>query len=102
MVDALNNKTFCSHYVTLTLKRTVASKQNLPSILNYGREIVENNITRILTDNLPTLLALIDLSACGCKTGCKTNRCECRKIRFTCTDMCKCPQCENNDCWIED
>ena len=46
LVDALNNKTFCSHYVTLTLKRTVASKQNLPSILNYGREIVENNITQ--------------------------------------------------------
>ena len=23
------------------------------------------------------------------------------KCGFTCTDMCKCAQCENNDCWIE-
>ena len=28
---ALKYKIFCSHYVTFTLKRTVVSKQNLPS-----------------------------------------------------------------------
>ena len=71
---ALKYKIFCSHYVTTTLKRAVVSKQNLPSFLNHGWEIVENNITPILMDNLPATLALIELSACGCKTGCKANR----------------------------
>ena len=68
---ALKYKIFHSHYVTLTLKRAVVSKQNLPSFLNYGWEIVENNITPILTNNLPAHLAIIELSACSCKTGCK-------------------------------
>ena len=56
----------------------------------------------ILADNLLASLAMIELSACHCKTGCKTNCSKCRKNGFTCTDMCKCAQCENNDCWIED
>ena len=55
-----------------------------------------------MTENLPALLALIELSACGCKTGCKTNRYKCRKSGSTCTDMRKCAQCENNDCWADD
>ena len=98
----LKYKIFRSHYVTLTLKHAVVSKQNLTSFLNYGWEIVENNITPTLTDNLPEPSALIELSACGCKTGCKTNRCKCRKSGFTCTDTCKCAHCENNNCRIED
>ena len=52
--------------------------------------------------NLPAPLAVIELSVCGYRTGCKTNCCKCRKNGFTCTDMCKYAQCENNDCWIED
>ena len=99
---SLKYKIFRSNYVSLTLKRADVSKQNLPSFLNYGREMVDNNITPILTDNLPAPLALIELRACGCKTGCKANCCKCRKSGFTCTDMGKCPQCESNDCWIED
>ena len=55
-----NKKMFRSHYVTMTLKRAVVSKQNLPCVLNYGWEIVENNIIPILTDNLPAPLALIE------------------------------------------
>ena len=60
----------------MALKCALVSKQNLPLFLNYGWEIVENNITK---DNLPVPLALIELSACGYKTGCKATRCKCRK-----------------------
>ena len=52
--------------------------------------------------NLPVPLAIIELTACGYKTGCKTNHCKCRKNGFTCRDMCKCAQFENIDCWTED
>ena len=85
----------------MTLKRAVVSKQNLPSILSYGWEIVANNIAPILTENLPVPLALIELIVCGYKTGCRTNHCKCRKSGFAYTDICKCAQCENIDCWIE-
>ena len=74
-----------SHYVTLTLKCAVVSKQNLPSFKNYGWEIVEKNIAPIFMENLRTPLPLIELSECDCKTGCKANRCKCKKIGFTCT-----------------
>ena len=73
MFGALKHKIFCSHYVTLTLKHAAVSKQNLSSFLNSGWEIVWNTIMPILTDNLLAPLALIELSACSCKTGCKTN-----------------------------
>ena len=63
---------------------------------------MKHSITPISTNNLPIPLALIELSAYGCKIGCKTNRCKCRKSGFTWTGMCECAQCENNDCWIED
>ena len=66
----------------MTSKRAVVSKQNLPSFLNYGREIVENNITLIVTDNSPTPLALTELSTCGCKTECKTHHCKGSKKDF--------------------
>ena len=99
---ALKYKIFHSHYVTLTLECAVVSKQKLPSFLNYGWEIVKNNITPVMTDNLPALLALLELSVCSYKTGTKTNCCKCKKSGFTCTDMCNCVLCENNDRWMED
>ena len=55
-----------------------------------------------IADNLLAPIALIELSVCGCKTGYKTNHCKCRKSGFTCTNMYKCAQTENNDYWIED
>ena len=44
-------------------------KAKLPSFLSYGWEIVENDITPVLTEKLPAPLALIELSACSCKAG---------------------------------
>ena len=32
------------------------------------------------------------------KTGCKSNRCSCKKANLNCTDLCKCSDCcENKD-----
>ena len=67
----------------------LCQKNYLPLFLNYGWETVENNITPTATENSPTL-ALIELSVCGCKTGCKTNHCKGSKKDFhvlTCINM---------------
>ena len=48
-----------------------------------------------MTDNLPAPMVMIELSVCGCKSECSTNRCKCRKNGLPCMDTCKCKGCEN-------
>ena len=96
-LSAFKYKVFRSHFVTLVLRRSINPLQNLPSPLNYGWEIIEDSLVPTMTDELPAPLALIELSVCGCKTMCNSNRCKCFKNNLTCTDMCKCTNCENDD-----
>ena len=46
-------------------------------------------------DNLPAPMALLELSMCGCKTNCTSNRCKYLKNNLICIDMCKCENCQN-------
>ena len=71
---ALKCNIFRCHYVTLVLRRSLSTLQNLPSPLNYGWESSGEAYLPILTDKLPAPLALIELSGCSCKTRCATNR----------------------------
>ena len=42
--------------------------------------------------------SVIELVSCGCKRGCKSSRCSCRKLELCCTDLCSCFDfCENTD-----
>ena len=50
-----------------------------------------------MTTNPPAPESIIELTACGCKTGCKSDRCRCRKNKFVCTEMCRCKDCENTE-----
>ena len=47
------------------------------------------------TDQLPAPEAAIEMVACGCKSGCTTNRCKCKKNSLKCTEMCICIDCIN-------
>ena len=38
-----------------------------------------DSLDPIMTDNLPAPMALIELSMCSCKGGCKSRRCKCLK-----------------------
>ena len=95
-ISALKYKIFRCHFITIILKRLHVPLQNLPSPENYGWDKENACLVPIMTDSLPAPLALIELNLCGCKT-CSTNRCQCRKNGFTCTDMCKCTDCENTE-----
>lgn len=96
-MSALKYKIFRSHYICMTLRKSNVGLQNLPPAQNYGWELNGLTLDPILTDNLPAPLALIELSVCGCKGDCSTNRCKCFKNNLICTDMCKCTSCVNND-----
>ena len=95
-MSALKFKIFRSHYVCMVLKRAHLPYQQLPNPENYGWELNGDSLDPIMTDNLPAPIALIELSMCSCKTGCKTGRCRCLKHDLVCTDMCKCKNCEND------
>lgn len=46
----------------------------------------------------PALKRKSDQTGCSCKTGCKNNRCACRKANEACSEKCRCPpdQCINH------
>jgi hypothetical protein len=42
--------------------------------------------------------SVLEIVNCSCKTGCKSNRCSCKKANLNCTDLCKCSDsCKNKD-----
>ena len=49
----------------------------------------------VMTTLIPAPESVVELSICGCKTGCKSLRCMCKKNDFVCTEMCLCKVCEN-------
>ena len=94
--SALKYKVFRCHFVTMVLRKSLVAIQNLPPPEGFGWEKIEDSLQPIMNDNLPAPIALIELSMCGCKTVCTTNRCKCRKNGLPCTDMCKCLNCKND------
>ena len=81
----------------MVLKRCGQSIQSLPDPLGFGWDSDDNNLIPLLTDELPAPIGLIELSMCGCKGLCDTNRCTCYKNNLVCTDMCKCSEDCMND-----
>ena len=94
--SALKYKIFHSHCLALMSKRPHLSLQNLPPPEDFGWEKIDGELVPIMTDCLPAPMTLIEMSVYGCKSNCKTNRCKCKKNNFTCTDMCKCTNCDNS------
>ena len=80
----------------MVLKHAHLPYQQLSNPENYGWELNGDSLDPIMTDNLPVRIALIKLSMCSCKTGCKTRRCKCLQHDLVCTDMSKCKNCEND------
>ena len=79
---ALKYKIFRAHFITMVLRRASVPLQMLPPAINYGWENSEGQLIPIMTNNLPAPMALLEMSACSCKSDCTSNRCKCRKKRF--------------------
>ena len=94
---ALKYQIYRAHFVTMVLRRSHLPLQKLPPVTNFGWEVVDELLTPVMTDQLPTPITLLEMSACSCQTKCLTRRCKCYKNGFVCTDMCKCNNCLNSD-----
>lgn len=64
----LKHEIFRNHDVTLILRRAYLAMMNLPLPLDYDWEAKDHVNVTIMTDELPVLLELIELSVCLCKT----------------------------------
>ena len=64
----------------------------------HGWQKVDGELQATMTDELPAPEYSLEMSSCGCKkTRCVTGRCQCSSNGLTCTDLCKCLDCNNNN-----
>ena len=96
---AFQQMTMCAHFTAMQWKSPHLQHPNLPNPNNYGwnwdlnREIFHP----LMTTNPPDPESITELIACGCKTGCKSNCCWCRKNNFVCSELCQWKDCENTE-----
>ena len=97
---ALRQAILRAHHQALVWNNDVVPNPTLPSPENYGWEMHGEKWVPIMTTLPPAPQAIIHLVKCKCaKKRCSTNRCQCKKNRLNCTDLCGCSdngeQCEN-------
>lgn len=54
----------------------------------WGWKVVNNQLVPIESQDPPMPENLLKQISCGCKTGCNTNLCTCRKHGLECSDLC--------------
>ena len=94
--SALDFKIQRSDYISKIWTSADQPRPILPSPEDFCWKLQDEMYEAIMTDQ-PVPNAMVELSFCRCKTGCKTNRCKCRKNEMSCTEMCYCEDCENDD-----
>ena len=95
--DALKKHIARANYQTAIWKSALEAQPSIPSPDGHGWSVVDNAIVISWKDNDAAPHALLNLTRCGCKTPCATNRCSCRSSNLACTVACRCPaECEND------
>ena len=86
-----------ANYACARDKSYVERNPQLPSIESSGWKLEDSRYRPILCVELPAPKAVLELTKCGCKTGCKRRNCNCFKNGLPCTPLCKCyhDNCEN-------
>ena len=51
----------------------------------------------VLMVHLAAPAALLELTCCGCTTGCESKHCSCQKSSLPCTDACSCTDCNSSE-----
>ena len=96
--DALKEHFWHANYQAAVHRRALDSTIDAPSPDGYGWNVKngELNITWMTKDPAPK--SILEVLHCGCKSGtCTGGRCSCHKADFSCTELCKCTNCENSE-----
>ena len=68
----------------------------IPSITDFGWSVVDGNVNVVWMTLPPAPEGVLENVSCGCKSGCSTKRCACKKADLACTSMCSCTSnCQN-------
>ena len=79
-----------ANYIAMRDKAYISNFPALPPIDENGWRVEEGVYYPVRCLALPAPRAVIELTKCGCKTGCKGSRCNCVKNKLPCTPLCKC------------
>ena len=93
--DALRKKVQRANYQAYINRSCIQQKDMMPSPHGHGW-IVSDDIQIDWMDMQPAPSTVLALMWCGCKTGCTSNKCRCKKNGLRCTGICTCStECEN-------
>lgn len=79
-----------ANYMTMRDKSYPENCPALPAIEENGWILEKGVYVPLTCLALPAPQAVVELVKCGCKVGCKGNRCRCLKNGLPCTPLCKC------------
>ena len=69
----------------MVLRRSYLQSQCLTSLVRYGAKFSKGLLVSIIANNM----ALVEMSYCGCRKECQSNKRKFFKDDLVCTDLCK-------------
>ena len=90
---ALDFKITRSHYFSKICRN---ANDAVPE--QFGSKL-KNDIYEVVLIDVANVITELSFCKCQteCQTECKTMRCKCRRNNLTCTEMCSCTDCQNDD-----
>ena len=98
--DALDRHWKRSCWVQCVWSQATSNNITYPVLDGNGWKQVDTSTLAIDWDSESNVSVIRDRvtllqKGCGCKTGCQTNRCKCRRDKHDCGPGCKCQGCTN-------
>lgn len=89
--DSYHQHKLRSNYLSHKWKLSLKADAIIPSPIGHGwRSENDGTLLPVLTTKPNAPEAVVELTRCGCKTGCVTKRCSCSSSNLMCTAACKC------------
>lgn len=95
-LDALRHHVYRANYQTLVWRNAMVASFEAPTPDGHGWEVKGSSITPLWMVKPAAPAALLELTRCGCTTGCESKRCSCLKSALKCTAACSCTGCNND------
>ena len=94
--NVLIQHTLRAVYQASIWKSAILQIESPPSINDFGWTITDDGIVKVKWMTLPAAPdGILENVNCGCKSGCSSRRCACKKAELKCTSLCSCTNCEN-------
>lgn len=84
-----------ANYQAAIWRRALANEIQAPPPETCGWKIEGDELSVVWMTQCPAPPEVLKNIFCKCKTGCSSNRCNCKKSQLKCTDVCQCRDCSN-------